>query len=73
MPTLAKGVPPKAFPNHQKGIIEGAPWYFYVWLYLHKGKDTTKGTIKISAKLPHQTNQVLGDQEEGRTQTTPFT
>jgi len=25
VPTLAKGVLPKAFPNHQKGIIEGTP------------------------------------------------
>jgi hypothetical protein len=39
-----------------------------------KGKEnTTKGTIKISVKLPHQMGHVLSDQKEGRKQVAPPT
>jgi hypothetical protein len=34
-------------------------------------KNTTKGTIKRSAKPPHQTGHKLKGQEEGKTQVTP--
>jgi len=35
-------------------------------------KDTTEGTIRISAKPPHQTNHMLNNQEEGKTQVAPL-
>ncbi len=39
----------------------------YVQLYPHKNekKYTTKGTTKISVKLPHQTDHMLDNREEG--------
>jgi hypothetical protein len=35
-------------------------------------KDTTKGTIRISLKLPHQMGHMLGDHKEGGKQIAPF-
>jgi len=48
---------------------------FSVWLIRHGGeeKDTTKGTIRINVKPPHQIGHGLRGQEEGETQVTPFT